>query len=267
MQGIKEKCECPICGKVYENNPRICTCGFEGLVFLPFYMDETARARFEDVIREQSFRIFKFAKQVYYGEQPYAPSELVLRAMETHVEVDEALERRGVAVVSPDASQSGGLPTVAIEGLLAMRASVRALVLNTTAAEYSMLDECRVESLLLGDRFERFVDGGLLQYAPLRYIWVDGKNKSFVARDNVLFDKKESKLLLYARSRPGEEYRVPAQVKELAPYSFYSPTYLKRLYLPRGIRISPHAFGRANAYVLCDGKWRRQKPTMEIVYY
>ena len=267
MQGVNEKCECPICGNVYENNPHTCACGFEGLVFLPFYMDEKARTRYAGAIKEQSFRIFKFAKQVWCGEREYPPSELVLRQRETHVEVEEALERRGVAVVAPDAQQSGGLPTVAIEGLLAMRANVRALVLNTVAAEYSMLDECRVESLLLGDRFERFADGGLLQYAPLRYLWVDSKNKSFVARDNVLFDKKKSKLFLYARSRPGEEYRVPPQVKELAPYSFFSPAHLKRLYLPRGIRISPHAFGRANSYVACDGGWKRLKPTMEIIYY
>ena len=266
MFGISEKCECPICGKVYETNPRICECGFEGLVFLPSYIDPAERARYDGALREQNFRIFKFAKQVACGEREYAPSELATSARESYVAIEEALEERGVAVVDPTALPTA-LPSVAVEGMLAMRANVRALVLNSTEARYNTLEESRVETLLLGERFARFSDGGLLQYAPLRYLWVDGKNKSFVAQDNVLFDKKMATLVLYARSRPDEEYRVPENVKALAPYSFFCVEALKRLYLPRGIKISPDAFGRANSYYERDGARTPVGPTFEIIYY
>ena len=266
MYGLEEKCECPICKRSYETNPRTCACGFEGLVFLPFYIGEAERPRYESAQQELSFRIFKFAKQVMSGERSYPCSELSSDEWETRVDILEALEERGLALVDPEAEEAIGKPTVAAQGLLSMRASVRALVLNTTAAEYDMLDESHVESLLLGAKFKEFREGGLLQYAPLRYLWVDGKNKHFVARDNVLFDKKEGQLILYARARPGEEYHVPKSVKSLAPYSFFAPLHLKRLYLPRGIRLSPDTFGRRNAYRQQDGEMIPVRPEFEIIY-
>ena len=60
-------CVCPICRKEYETTPRVCSCGFEGLVaktaFEPYQSDAEARA--------ELFHIFKFAKRVLYGQQPY----------------------------------------------------------------------------------------------------------------------------------------------------------------------------------------------------
>lgn len=267
MFGMTEKCECPICGKEYDHNPKICTCGFEGLVFLPVYVTDQVREQYAAQQRELDFRVFKFAKQVYYGEKVYPRSELELYPREMCVEVDEALERRGLAVVDPAPEERAGLPTVAIEGLLAMRSNVQALILNTTRAEYSMLDECCIKSLLLGADFESFCDGGLMQYAPLRYLWVDGKNKHFAAQDNVLFSKDGGELVLYARARPDEEYVVPKSVKSLGAYSFFCPNYLKKLYLPKGIRISKDALSPADHYEEVDGTLVNVKPSFEVIYY
>ena len=268
MFGMKEVCECPICGKEYDTNPGTCSCGFEGLVFLPCYTTDAVREKYEGKRKELTFRIYKFAKQVYYGEKPYESSSLVTYERENRIDVDEALERRGLAVVDPARQQKNGLPTVAVEGLLAMRSNVRALILNTDEAEYSVLDESGVEILLLGAHFKRFCDGGLLQYRALRYLWVDGKNRHFMADDNVLFSKDRTKLHLYARSRPGEEYRVPPCVKILEPYSFFMPHFLKKLYLPKGIRIAQNALTIHNAYTKNDnGELVKVQPDFEVVYY
>ncbi len=267
MFGMIEKCECPICGKTYESNPRDCECGYTGLVFQPMYATDAVYEKYDAQKKEEAFRIYKFAKQVYYGEVAYEGSPLVTFHREAHVDVDEALEKRGLAVVDPVECRTAGLPTVAIEGLLAMRANVRALILNTDEAEYSMLDESHVETLLLGADFKRFCDGGLMQYGSLRYLWADGKNPHFTAEDNVLFNKSKTKLYLYARSRPGEEYRVPPSVKSLEPYSFYCPNHLKRLYLPRGIQIDKNALAVSNAYWNRDGVLEKTKPEFEVIYY
>jgi len=262
--GMIEKSRCPICGKEYEITPEACKCGFDGVMFMPDFCTDTVRQKYEAQAKEQLFRIYKFAKQVYYGEVTYNKSELVTYVREDHIDIDEALETRGLAVVDPP---KGALPTVAVEGLLAMRANVRALILNTNEAEYNMLDESPVEVLLLGADFKRFRDGGLWQSHPLRYLWVDGKSKHFEADDNVLFSKDRKRLHLYARSRPGDEYRVPESVKSLEPYSFFAPRYLKRLYLPRGIRVSEDAFGAHDSYWDRDGVLEKVRPEFEIIYY
>lgn len=263
MFGTTEKCECPICGAAYECNPKTCQCGFDGLVFLPMFATEEVRRQYDAQRKEEAFRIFKFAKQVYYGETVYEKSELTFFERDGYVDIDEALEHRGLAVVDPDSDA----PTVAASGLVALRSNVRALILNTQAAKLEMLEESHVETLLLGQRFQHFCDGGLLQYAPLRYIWADGKNQHFVAEDNVLFDRDKASLQLYARARPGEEYRVPESVKRLEDFSFFEPLYLKRLYLPHGIRILENAFGYHNAYWKRDGVLTKVKPPFEIIYY
>lgn len=267
MLGMTEKCECPICGKAYDHNPKTCTCGFEGLAFLPMYVTDAVREQYAAQQKELDFRVFKFAKQVYYGEKAYPRSELVLYPRKTRIEVDEALERRGLAVVDPTPEERAGLPTVAVEGLLAMRSNVQALILNTTQATYNMLDECCIRSLLLGADFEALCDGGLMQYAPLRYLWVDGKNKCFSAQDNVLFSKNGSELVLYARARPGEEYVVPKSVKSLGAYSFFYPNHLKRLYLPKGIRVSKDALSPADRYEEADGVLLKVGPSFDVIYY
>ena len=263
MSVVNEKCVCPICGKEYDTNPHTCTCGFDGIVYLPAYVSEQTKKQTEAQRKELAFRIFKFAKQVYYGETVYEKSELVTVDRGDYTEICEAVEHRGLAVVAPECD----CPTVAVSGLIAMRQGVRALILNTDAAKTELLEESRVETLLLGHRFTAWPDGGLMQYAPLRYIWVDGKNKHFTAEDNVLFDKDKTRLHLYARSRPGEEYRVPESVKSLEAYSFFAPLFLKKLYLPQGICVSEDAFGHRNAQWDRDGALTAVAPEFEIIYY
>lgn len=267
MFGMTEKSGCPICGKEYETTPKSCDCGFDGMAYLPCFATDAVKAQYREREKELSFRIFKFAKQVYYGEKPYEKSKLVLFRREKHVDVDEALERRGLAYVDCVEHGADALPTVAAEGLLAMRNTVRALILNVNEAWSTFLDECGVQILLLGADFQRFREGGFQQYRSLRYIWVDGKNPYFTADDNVLFNKNKTKIVAYAGSRPGEEYTVPPSVKCLEPYSFYLPDHLKRLYLPRGIRIPDAALMPSNIYHYVDGELVKMTPSVEVIYY
>ncbi len=59
-------CKCPICRTEYEHNPKVCTCGFAGLIsaqeFAPPHGGEEEKGKAE------LFSIFKFAKHVLYGK-------------------------------------------------------------------------------------------------------------------------------------------------------------------------------------------------------
>lgn len=267
MYGINEKCICPICNAEYDTNPQACSCGFEGLTYIPFYMNDEMKEKYADREKEQLFRIFKFAKQVYLGEKPYEKSETVLFPREEYVDVDEALERRGLAYVEVDKSETDGKPTVACEGLLAMRSNIHAIILNVNCARAEMLDECSARILIIGSELQKFTDGGFIQYRGLRYIWADSKNQYFTADDNVLFNKDKTRLVAYALARPGKEYIVPPTVKYLEPYSFYRATNLEKLYLPRGIRMSDKAIMPNNVYHYVDGELVRSTPSFTVVYY
>ena len=239
-------CVCPICKREYEATPRVCACGFEGLVskaaFEPYESDAEGR--------EELFRIFKFAKRVLYGQQPYEKSELNVYRDEKETLVQDVFDRRGLALVDLVATP----PTMADTGLLAMQAEKRALILNTNRAMPDLLDECSAEILMFGADFSGFEHDYVSAYArPLRYVVVHGDNPHFVSEDNVMFDRKMTKLYLYAGGKPEEEYRVPKTVKVLQRGSFACAHHLKRLYLPRGTRY--------------DDAFFYSNPAMEIIYY
>ena len=109
--------------------------------------------------------------------------------------------------------------------------------------------------LFLGPDFKRFTEGYIIPYAPVRYLWVDQKNKFFTAEDNVLFNKDMTELIFYPRHRPETEYRVPRSVKRIGKCSFGGAEYLEKLYFPEGVRI--------------DDAWLKSVETdgLEIVYY
>lgn len=263
---MKEVSICPICGKEYDTTPDVCECGFFGLAFIPDFAPPEVSAKYDAARKKQAFDIFKFAKNVYFGKTDYPKTELVTYERDDHILVYEALAEGGLAFVDPE-RQDTKLPTVADGGMIALRPNIKALILNTDEADYELLDESHVSILILGSRFKRFRDGGIMQYSHLRYLWADGKNESFTALDNVLFSKDMTKLYIYARAKEDEEYTVPKTVRSLERFSFFSPKNLKRLYLPRGIHIHPDAFGRSNSYVLRDGAYEKLKPEFEIIYY
>lgn len=242
-------CQCPICRTEYEHNPGVCACGFEGL--LPSEEFAPVRADAQEKQRAELFSIFKFAKHVLYGKIDYRPTHIYEDHFEDYTLIDAATEVRGLAVVD----RVGTPPTIARDGLLAFDRTVKALILNTNLASRLALDESAVECLLLGADFEGFEDGNFHPYRPLRYLHVHGKNPHFTGKDNVLFDKKQARLIYYSSLKPEEEYTVPPSVKCLAAYSFRHPRYLKTLRLPKGICLEKNAL------------WLDEESPISVEYY
>ena len=201
--------------------------------------------------KEELFSIFKFAKHVLYGKVSYTPTYTYRDEFEDRTMVDAAHEPRALAVVDA----AGTPPTVARDGLMAFEGSVRALLLNTNEASHLFLDESAVEALLLGADFCKLEKDYLCTCRPLRYLAVHGDNQHFWGEDNVLFNKEKTALYAYAALKPEAEYTVPTSVRVLKRCSFFLPRYLKKLYLPRGVRQEPHA--------LCFA----EEAPVEVVYY
>ena len=227
--------ECPICHTEYETNPRVCSCGFEGIEY-PAYESVELQEEYE---KKRLFKIYKFAKRVATGELPYEPSPLTVYEYDDQIYVEESVDDRGLAYV--DIRGDGKRKSFAAEGLAVFRTRTPALYLNTDEAHVNFLDESHFRMLFFGPDFQRFKHGYFRPCTLLRYIWVHEKNPYLSAENNVLFNKNKTELISYASLRPETEYRVPASVKTLMPLSFYYPEHLKKLWLPKGVQIKSNA--------------------------
>ena len=241
---------CPVCMKTYDQNPGICTCGYDGL---GHHTPEDPELYKEELLAEH-FRVYKFAKRVFYGELPYAASQVFRRVSEGRMLIDGTPDNRGVILIDRT-EREVGIRTVADEGLLAFKTDAAALILNVDFVHSSFLDESAVRALFLGRDVKEFRNGIMISPSQLRFIAVDSANPAFTAEGNVLFTKDMRRLVCYAPSRPETEYRVPESVRVLGHYSFRFPSHLERLYLPRGTTVSD------NALVFYEGR----EP--EIEYY
>lgn len=229
-------CYCPICQKEYDVNPKTCDCGFEGMLYPEYDPEGRPTQAYE---RETLFRIYQFTKRVYKGAIPYKPSSFSVRDEDDCTVLDYVNEDRGLALVN--SVGEGSAQTLADAGLLAFKTHVQALILNVNRVHSEFLDESRVKVLFFGADVEDFRDGFFLPRSLPRYLHVDSANPRFCADNNVMFSKDMKRLICYAPARPEEEYHVPSSVRTLGAYSFYCPLYLKRLYLPRGIKIEDRA--------------------------
>ena len=226
------RCCCPICKSEYDSPVKVCQCGFEGIEY-PVYEKPELSSEHE---AKRLFSLYKFTKRVATGALAYAPSPLQTLEIEDDVlTIDEALERRGLALV--DEPFRDNRKTVARDGLLALRTDVEALILNSYGANAMFLDESHVKALFFGKDFRELTDGFFYPFSAVRYLWVDGENPAFTSDNNVMYNKEKTLLISYARLRPEEEFRVPRSVRSLSRAAFYYPNNLRRLYLPRGIKI------------------------------
>ena len=131
-------------------------------------------------------------------------------------------------------------------GALSFQPSIQALIADVKSIKYDFLDESQVEMLFLGKSVENFTSSKskrfFIQYSPIRYIWADSENAHFFADNNVLFNKKQTELIAYARMRPEEEYTVPRSVKRIKNYAFFFPKHLKKLYIYKETKTDEYAF-------------------------
>ena len=75
-------------------------------------------------------------------------------------------------------------------------------------------------------------------------ITVDENNVNYMAEDNVLFDKNQSRLIFYAPKKPNTSYSVPSSVVILEHHAFDNARNLSELILNEGLTtISQGTFG------------------------
>ena len=88
--------------------------------------------------------------------------------------------------------------------------------------------------------------GLALKYCSnLKELTVSPDNEKYAAIDNVLFDKKEKKLICVPKGIDLEEYTVPRGIKEIGSYAFSSS--LKRIVIPSSVEeIKYGAFSECN---------------------
>ena len=235
---------CPICKKVYEENPITCpNCQFEGLIPIISFMAEYIHELYGEGKKPNNtwLKIYKYSKKVALGQIPYKPSELVVfqnyEEFENDV-VSEIVEDNGLAYVdNPD--------LILLDAVIPLHEGVKSLVLNVKGAESRFLEDAAAIMLFLGKDFEILTKGYIYQHKALRYIWVHPDNPYFCAENNVLFNKDKTKLICYAYLRPEEEYTIPRSVKKVVG-SFYRAEHLKKLYVYKDSPIAKTIASKIN---------------------
>jgi lactocepin len=77
----------------------------------------------------------------------------------------------------------------------------------------------------------------------LTSITVEDANPRFAARDGVLFDKIENRLVCYPARKKDAHYTIPGGVTAIEEYAFYGCKCLAAITLPAGLTsIGKHAF-------------------------
>ncbi|MGN1227182.1 MAG: hypothetical protein ACI4TX_00905 [Christensenellales bacterium] len=231
MEYFNEYKFCPICLKDYDKYPESCQCGYSA--FKKDELEYDARL----------FKIYKYTKQVFFGLIPYEKSKLSLHECEDYTYIDDIEgEKRGLEYVDLVGEKK---PTCVDEGLLAIRRSAVALILNCDYACSNFLDECAVKILFLGKDFKGFIFGGFAQICSLRYIYVDERNPFYEVRDNVLIDKRTMTIIAYPRDKKDEEYKVDNDINSISLNAFKWQENLKKVYVPHNLVIN-------NAFANCD---------------
>ena len=85
------------------------------------------------------------------------------------------------------------------------------------------------------------------EYRPIEKLEeyrVSPKNRHFMSKDGVIFDKKGKTLVCYPDRKKGASYRIPKGVVKVGDYAFYE-TVVKKISMPGTLRtIGESAFGR-----------------------
>jgi len=82
----------------------------------------------------------------------------------------------------------------------------------------------------------------------LTNILVDEANNDFSSVDGVLFDKKQTKLIIYPSAKIGENYKIPDSVTSIDDYAFSNCSSLKTITIPSSVtRIGEGAFLKCTA--------------------
>ncbi|MBO5312761.1 MAG: hypothetical protein J6B29_02230 [Clostridia bacterium] len=239
--------QCPICFKEFNKRVTVCDCcGFEGISPPCFHKDENL----DKLRRDELFAIYKFTKAVYYNKISFKNDSYEFIEDEKSIKVTGTFDRRGLVkiICAPDDKVS-----YADDGLLAFHPAV-SLIIDVNNLSSFVLDESRASILFLGPNCKA-IDKGYFFMASLRYLFVDEKNEFFSSDNNVLYDKDKRKLIHYSRLKPEDEFTVPKSVTVVGKNSFIAPKFLKRIFLPYGIKLEDGAI------------YSYDNQKIEIIYY
>ncbi len=213
--------------------------------------------------------LFKMAKRILRGELDYpvlpVDSDRISDCMGEEVRTYTRLwglltprrvPNRPIELVDPTAWGIEGY-TVAREGFFAFESGIRMAILNCDELSSEVFDESAVCGMLLGRRVSK-IQNDILARCP-RYIHVDEANPHFASENHVLYAKDKKLLIRYAPGRPEEEFRVPPTVRELSNCAFSMAFNLKKLYLPRRIRMHHEPYHTLGWAYIPDG--------VEVIYY
>ena len=195
---------CPICGKAHQSVPYQCDCGYNESK-LQNYRDEN----------NQLFAVYKFSKQIFNKKLDWQQSRYDYDVHHNgHVSIQEIFEDKSIAYV--DLPIEGKL-VKATAGVLAFKRHVKSLIINAEVLDHEMLDESGVRMLFIGDRVREITS---FINTSLKYIEVDKNNPYFTSQNNILFDKKMTRLITYCNMKPDTEYTIPETVKEVDAWAF-----------------------------------------------
>ena len=232
---------CPICQKVHDSNPKICNCGYEGIeIFI--------HEKEEEYWKNQLFHMYKYTKNVYSNKITYEKSKYNSEETDNEIIIKDIDENKGLAILDIDTSKR-----ITVEyGVLALNRKCKSLIINADIIDTHFLDESSIQIIFFGPKVKEFTLGYLRQHSGLRYIFVDTNNKSFMSENHVLYTKDKKELISYPRRKIEEEYIVSKDVKVIHTDAFSYPIYLKKLYLPKNIKLENNSI---------------KSNDLEIIYY
>ena len=117
---------------------------------------------------------------------------------------------------------------------------------NNTDAFFSIDDET-VESIVIpekyrGIQFNNVDMDKIQQLENLKEIIVSPSSKRFTTENGILYDKKQTKLLLYPQAKEDTDYVLPQSVRDIADNALANTKYLESITVQEGIEYIPDNF-------------------------
>ena len=125
---------------------------------------------------------------------------------------------------------------------------------SVTSIGSSAFEGCRsLKSIAIPESVAAIGEKTFYSCSGLKSITADDNNPYFSSRDNVLFDKDKTVLLLYPSKKQDETYIIPEGVSIIGKNAFYDCTYLTSVEFPKSLTtISDMAFCYCNGLTSVD---------------
>lgn len=109
--------------------------------------------------------------------------------------------------------------------------------LPVTELDTSALENSQMESIYIGKNIEVMGWYVFSNCVNLKKITVDKNNKSYISKDNVLYNIDMTELVCYPSSLNNKKYELPSTVQSLGYFAFENNKYLEEVTLNSNITI------------------------------